>query len=115
MPTRWMPGVFGTCAQYIAPNLPAPISPRRSGRPCAARSQSFVYRFMNASGLAGERWLQRRRGGVVLPRQGHVVVLEQTVVGQALNGGEVPVRNILRPLEAPDVVRYRTQAQVDTD
>ena len=41
MPTTWMPGVCFACARYIAPNLPAPISATRSGRPAAARSLSM--------------------------------------------------------------------------
>src|SRR6266496_437396 len=31
IPTTCTPGVFGTCARYIAPNLPAPIKPTRTG------------------------------------------------------------------------------------
>ena len=48
---------------------------------------------MHASGLAGERGLQRCLGRAVLPGQWHVVVLEQAVVGQALNRGKVPMGN----------------------
>src|SRR2546428_8938355 len=98
MPARWTPGVFGTCARYMVPNLPAPIRPMRSGRLCAARSQSLAQRFIDASDLAGERRLQRRRGCAVLPGQRHVVVLQQAVIGQALDGREIPMSNILRPL-----------------
>src|SRR5262249_17826830 len=49
MPPTWIPGVLGTWARYIAANFPAPINPTTSGRPCAARSRNFAYRFMCSS------------------------------------------------------------------
>src|SRR5258706_274534 len=83
-----IPGVLGTCARYIAANLPAPIRPMRRGLPCSSRSRSLAYRFNEP----------------VLPGKRHVVVLEQTIVRQALDRSEIPVRNVVRPLEAADVV-----------
>src|SRR5260221_2047474 len=213
MPTRWIPGVFGTCARYIAANLPAPISPIRSG--LSLRSWSLAYRFMlsprpgrgacrwpgirvphrwaaiaarsnahdaRASSARTRRiplpslrkahaaahtrvrlrtratstWSRRRhdpgrcgtlhipdrawrsfaaneKNGVcphlsslenalqllrrraVLPGERDVVVLEQAIVGQDLDRGEVAVRDVTRALEAPDVVRDRAQRQIDAD
>ena len=40
------PGVRGTCARYIEPNLPAPMRPMRTGLPSAARCWSLAYRLM---------------------------------------------------------------------
>ena len=34
MPARCTPGVRGTWARYIEPNLPAPMRPTRMGLPC---------------------------------------------------------------------------------
>src|SRR5882672_7835851 len=99
------PGVRGACARYMAANLPAPITPTRNGRPWASRSLSFAWRFIGA--LGRELGLERRLGRAVLPRQRHVVLRQQAVVGQAADRGEVPVRDVLRPLEAPDMIRDR--------
>ena len=62
MPTRCTPGVFGTCAMYIAANLPAPIRPMRSGLSFAllklgveihaAFSSSFGVPFFQGSGTS---------------------------------------------------------------
>ena len=41
-----IPGVDGTCARNIEPNLPAPISPTRTGRPCSRRLASSRCRFI---------------------------------------------------------------------
>src|SRR4051812_23004625 len=60
MAARCTPGVRGTCARYMEPNLPAPIRPTRIGRPCAARSCNFVNRFMEAS--VGLPWLRAPPG-----------------------------------------------------
>src|SRR2546422_9345781 len=89
MPARWTPGVFGTCARYMVPNLPAPIRPTRSGLPCAARSESFAYRFIFAPRSCGQRRLQCRGGRPVPPRQRDVVIGEQAIGGLALQRREV--------------------------
>ena len=49
MPSRWMPGVVGIWLRYMAPNLPAPIRPMRSGFAEAARSSSMRCRFIVSS------------------------------------------------------------------
>ena len=70
MPTRCTPGVRGTCARYIAPNLPAPIRPTRSGLPSAARCWSLACRLMSGRHLQlVGRGLERARRRAVLPRQ----------------------------------------------
>src|SRR5690606_33136213 len=45
--TRCTPGVRGTCARYMEPNLPAPINTTRTGLSAAARAVSFAYRLMS--------------------------------------------------------------------
>src|SRR6266480_1671083 len=59
--------------------------------------------------------LQLFRRGSISPRKRHVVVLEQAVVGQALQRREVAVRDVPGTLEAPYVIRHRAQAQIDAD
>src|SRR3954467_6297217 len=108
MPTRCTPGVRGTWAMYIAPNLPAPITPMRRG--FSLLSRSFAYRFISG-GL--ERSLQLLGGRAVLPGKRDFVVPEQAVVGQRPDRREVAVRDVAGALEAPDVVRHRTERQVD--
>src|SRR5271166_1778376 len=110
------PGVFGTWARYMAPNLPAPIRPTISGLPCAARWQSFAYRPTAPPAASGRQFgTQCGRRGAVAPRQRHVVIAQQAVVGQAVERGEIAVRDVFRAFEAPDVVRHRAQAQVHAD
>src|SRR5215831_4099808 len=70
---------------------------------------------MGISSLAGKRRLQCRLGGAVLPRQRYVVVPQQAVIGQTLDRREVPMGDVLRSLETADVVRHRTQTQVDAN
>src|SRR6185503_17963316 len=60
--------------------------------------------------LGGLQLVLRR---TVLPRQRHVVILQQAVVRQALDRREIAMRNVARTLEAPDVVRHRAQREVD--
>src|SRR3954470_18670763 len=75
MAARCTPGVRGTCARYMEPNLPAPIRPTRTGLPSAARCWSLEYRDMSGCFLD----LVERFGGggegagghAVLPRQVH--------------------------------------------
>src|SRR5579859_5677424 len=114
MPTRCSPGVFGTWAKYIAPNLPAPTRPTRSGLPSASRSRSLAYRFIALSSGCDrrpERCLRR----AIFPGQRNVVVLQQAIIGQALDRREVAMRDVLGPLEPPYVIGNRAQAQVDVD
>src|ERR671922_3048384 len=106
MPTRCTPGVFGTCAMYIAANLPAPIRPTRRG--LSFLSCSLANRFISGCFKHALQFLRRR---AVLPGQRHVVVLEQAVVGQALDRREVAVRDVAGTLEAADVVRHRAQGE----
>src|SRR5215470_6770441 len=87
------------------------MTPTRSGVPCASRSLSFAYRFI--ARLGREQRLQRRLGRSVLPRQRHLVLLQQAVVGEAPDRCEIPVRYVFGPLEASDVVGDGAQAQVD--
>ena len=83
-------GEWGTWARNIEPNLPAPISPTRTGWPAAARSVASVWRFTRGRHQLGE-----------------------AVVGQGLDGGEVAVGDPLGPLEPADVVVDPAQRQVD--
>src|SRR3954465_13489226 len=107
MPTRCTPGVRGTCAMYIAPNLPAPITPMRRG--FSLLSRSFAYKFISG-GLEGG--LQLVGGRAVLPGKRDIVVPEQAVVGQRPDRREVAVRDVTRAPEAPDVVRYRAEREI---
>src|SRR3954465_2276930 len=107
MPTRCTPGVRGTCAMYIAPNLPAPITPMRRG--FSLLSRSFAYKFISG-GLEGG--LQLVGGRAVLPGKRDIVVPEEAVVGQRPDRREVAVRDVARALEAADVVRHRAEREV---
>src|SRR5688572_18571649 len=61
-----MPGVVRTWARNIEPNLPAPISPTRTGSPASARAFSIRERFIASSWPPEPRSYPRRdvgRGG----------------------------------------------------
>src|SRR6267142_3596736 len=92
---------------YIAPNLPAPITPMRRG--FSLLSRSFAYRFISGSLEAALQLLRRR---AVLPGKRDVVVPEQAVVGERADRGEIAVRDVAGALEAPDVVRHRAEREV---
>src|SRR5256885_2902854 len=49
----------------------------------------------------------------VLPREGHVVRLQQAIVGKTRDRREVAVRDVARALEATDVVRHGAEREVD--
>ena len=83
----------GTCARNIEPNLPAPIRPTRD-RPAGGRP-----------------FLGQARRFTTAPRGGHQ--LDQAVVGEGLDGGEVAMSDPLGPLEAADVVVDPAQREVD--
>src|SRR5271165_3854291 len=97
------PGVLGTWARYMAPNLPAPIKPTVSGLPCSARSWSCAYRPTARAASGRPLGAQCRHRRAVTPRQRHVVIGEQAVVGQADERSEIAVRDVFRTLEAADV------------
>src|SRR5688572_18637970 len=115
---------------YIAVNLPAPINPTRNGLSCL--SWSLAKRFTSTSktgtdhvfSTAGKSWsvpdwwfesggFQLVVRGAVLPGQRDVVILEQAIVGQALDGREVAVRDVAGALEAADVVRHRAEREIN--
>src|SRR5690349_21663414 len=108
MATRRMPGVRGTCARYIAANLPAPMSPTRSG--LSFLCSSLAYRFISRGFQLALKLFRRR---AVLPGQRHVVMLQQAIIGQGPDRREVAVRDVAGPLEATDVVGHRAEREID--
>src|SRR5947207_7614608 len=97
MATTCTPGVFGTCARYIAANFPAPIRPTRSGFRCAARCCNALYRLIwlaRSRCHRPERCLRR----AVSPLQPDGVGFEQAFVGIAFDRREVAVRDVLWPI-----------------
>src|SRR3989442_1106110 len=80
------------------------ICPRRSCRPAAACLALRAPGALRTDSCGLERALQLFRRSSVFPRKRHVVLFEQTIVGEALQRREVAVRDVPRTLEAPYVV-----------
>src|SRR5262249_33662884 len=99
MASRWIPGVVGIWLRYMAPNLPAPIRPMRSGLADAARSRSMRCRFIVSSRLfCGDFTVLGARHGVVFP---------------GIDRREIAMGDMGRPLEAADGVGDRVVGDVD--
>ena len=108
----------GPGPEYIAPNLPAPISPTRKRLALRRALLQLGVEVHAAAPFAVMRPAHGCSAGsrrAVLPRQRHVVLAQQAVVGQARDRREVAVRDVLRPLEPANVIRDRAQAQVHAD
>src|SRR5690606_12848183 len=103
-PTSAMPGVRNAWARYMVPNLPAPISPTRSGRPADSRSSSSLCRFIGDASFSRSPCERQVRD---LHRR-----IQQAVVPERLDRGEIAMRYVVRPLEATDVIGDGAQAQV---
>ena len=95
------PGVFGTWARYIAPNLPAPIKPTRQ-RPAlrGALAEFGVEATATPDSQATDSARKADGRRAVAPRQRHFIIAKQAVVGQALERREIAVRDVLRALES---------------
>src|SRR5215471_2308334 len=106
------PGIVGTWFRNIEPNLPAPISPTRTGLLVAARCCSRRWRFIALFRRYPNPALPGKRGRV---REGAVGagVLQQRVVGHRLDRREVTVRDPFGPGRLADVIRDSAQRQVD--
>ena len=115
MPRRCTPGVFGTCARYMAANLPAPITPdaqRLALRRALAELGVEVHRRAHAASAGLQRRLRACRPSTAAARRSRC---SRQSSGRHCDRREVAVRDVLRALEAADVVRHRAQAQVHAD
>src|SRR5471032_421851 len=102
IPRRWMPGVVGIWLRYIEPNLPAPITPMRSGLASAARAMSMRWRLIVSSGNR----LSFRRG---FASRG----ARHAIVFPGVERREIAVCDMGRALEAADGVLHGIVGDVD--